>query len=69
MRADYEGLEVDMLQRLYHAKEKELESAVLSGTSWEVVTIQRRVLSELSEVLHNKLQRTGGNSPAGYYEP
>lgn len=66
MRADYEGLELDMLQRLYHAKEKELERAVLSGSSWEAVTILRKILTVLSEVLHDKLQRSGNASPADF---
>ena len=54
---DLMSLDVDVLSRLYRAREKELETAVLSGTSWEEVSIKRKALSELSSALHTKLLR------------
>jgi hypothetical protein len=63
MTTDFLDLDVDILNRLYKAKEKELESAILRGSSWEEVTIKRKVLTELSSALHTKLQREGIHSP------
>jgi hypothetical protein len=57
------SLDVDVLTRLYKAKEKELEAAVLTGTSWDEVSIKRKTLSELSSALHTKLNREGIHSP------
>jgi hypothetical protein len=57
MRIDLLSLDVDVLNRLYKAKEKELEAAILSGTAWDEVSIKRKVLSDLSSALHTKLLR------------
>jgi hypothetical protein len=63
MGIDLLSLDVDVLNRLYKAKEKELEAAILSGTAWDEVSIKRKVLTELSSALHTKLQRNGIHSP------
>jgi hypothetical protein len=63
MQSDLMNLDVEVLNRLYKAKEKELETALLSGTSWEEVTIQRKALTDLSSALHTKLQREGIHAP------
>jgi hypothetical protein len=63
MRIDLLSLDVDVLNRLYKAKEKELETAILSGTAWDEVGIKRKALTELSSALHTKLLRDGGPSP------
>ena len=63
MEMDLLSLDVDILTRLYKAKEKELEAAVLNGTSWEEVSIKRKTLSELSAALHTRLNREGIHSP------
>jgi hypothetical protein len=65
MKFDLLSLDVDVLNRLYKAKEKELESAILSGTSWDEVSIRRKALLELSSALHIKLLRQGG-TPADF---
>jgi len=57
------SLDVDVLNRLYKAKEKELEAAILSGTSWDEVSIKRRALNKLSSALHTKLLKQGIQSP------
>ena len=57
MKIDLLSLDVDVLNRLYKAKEKELESAILSGTSWDEISIRRKALLELSSALHTKLLR------------
>lgn len=57
MGLDLMSLDVDVLNRLYRAKEKELETAILSGTSWDEVSLRRKALSELSCALHTKLLR------------
>lgn len=63
MESNFLNLDVDVLNRLYRAKEKELEVAILRGTSWDEVSIQRKALSELSSALHIKLLREGTQSP------
>lgn len=63
MNFDLLSLEVDVLNRLYKAKEKELESAILSGTSWDEVSIRRKALLELSSALHTKLLREEMHTP------
>jgi len=63
MGIDLLSLDVDVLNRLYKAKEKELEAAILSGTAWDEVSIKRKVLTELSSALHTKLLREGIHSP------
>jgi hypothetical protein len=59
MKFDLMSLEIDVLNRLYKAKEKELEEAILRGTSWEEVTIRRKAFLELSSALHIKLINEG----------
>lgn len=59
MGVDLLSLDVDVLNRLYTAKEKELETAILSGTAWNEVSIKRKALTELSSALHTKLLREG----------
>jgi hypothetical protein len=63
MEMDWLSLDVDVLNRLYKAKEKELESAILRGRSWDEVSIQRKLLNDLSSALHTKLLRQGVQSP------
>jgi hypothetical protein len=63
MKIDLLSLDVDVLNRLYKAKESELESAILSGTSWDEVSIRRKALLELSSALHTKLLREDINVP------
>jgi len=63
MNFDLLDLDAEVLHRLYKAKEKELEEAILTGTSWDEVSIKRKVLTELSSALHTKLQREGMRSP------
>jgi hypothetical protein len=63
MEIDFLDLDVDVLNRLYKAKEKELEAAILKGTSWDEVSIKRKALTELSSALHTKLERQGIHSP------
>jgi hypothetical protein len=63
MKIDLLNLDVDFLNRLYRAKEKEVESAILSGTSWDEVSIKRKALLELSSALHTKLLRQSAHSP------
>jgi hypothetical protein len=63
MGIDLLSLDVDVLNRLYKAKEKELEAAILSGTAWDEVSIKRKLLTELSSALHTKLLREGIHSP------
>jgi len=63
MEMDLLNLDVDVLNRLYTAKEKELEAAILSGTAWDEVSIKRKALSDLSSALHKKLLRQGIQSP------
>ena len=55
MKFDLMSLEVDVLNRLYKAKEKELEEAILRGGSWTEVSIKRKAFLELSSALHVKL--------------
>jgi hypothetical protein len=59
MRIDLLSLDVDVLNRLFEAKEKELEAAILSGTSWDEVGIKRKALRELSSALRTKLLSDG----------
>lgn len=63
MEMDWLNLDADVLNRLYKAKEKELESAILRGRSWDEVSIQRKLLNDLSSALHTKLLRQGVQSP------
>lgn len=65
MNIDLLSLDVDVLSRLYMAKEKELESAILKGTSWDEASIKRKALLELSSAIHNKLSRQRSDSQAG----
>jgi hypothetical protein len=62
MRIDLLNLDVGVLNRLYIAREKELEAAILSGTAWNEVKIRRKALRELSSALHTKLERQGSHS-------
>lgn len=64
MNIDLLSLDVDVLNRLYKAKEKELESAILSGTSWDEASIKRKSLLELSSALHTKLLRQNIEFPS-----
>lgn len=59
MKFDLLSLEVEVLTRLYKAKEKELEDAVLRGSSWNEISLRRKAFLELSSALHTKLQRQG----------
>ena len=59
MKFDLMSLELEVLNRLYKAKEKELEDAILRGTSWEEVSIKRKAFLELSSALHVKLLKNG----------
>ena len=63
MKFDLLSLDTDVLNRLYKAKEQELESAILKGTSWDEVSIRRKALLEVSSALHTKLLRQGIHSP------
>lgn len=63
MELDMMSLDVDVLSRLCRAREKELEAAILSGTSWDEVSVKRKALSELSSALHKKLLTQGIQSP------
>jgi len=63
MKTDLLSLDIEVLNRLYQTKEKELESAILSGTSWEEISIRRKALLELSSALHTKLGRQEINIP------
>lgn len=63
MELNWMNLDADVLNRLYTAKEKELETAILKGTSWDEVSIKRKALAELSSVLHTKLLRQTNRSP------
>lgn len=60
---DLLNLDVNVLNRLYKAKEKELEEAILRGTSWDEVSIRRKSLTELSSALHTKLLKQDVHSP------
>jgi len=62
MQLDLLSLDADVLNRLYKAKEKELEAAILSGTSWDEVSIKRKALTKLSSALHSKLLRRQSDS-------
>jgi hypothetical protein len=64
MKRGYEDLDIETLQRLYAAQEKELETAVLSGKAWELVSLKRKILTELSILLHEKLQQQANATPA-----
>lgn len=66
MKKDLLRLDLEMLKNLYAAKENEIEAAILSGTSWQEINIQRKNLIELSTALHHKLQKSGSRSPADY---
>ena len=63
MELNWENLDADILHRLYRAKEKELEAAILSGVSWNEASIKRKALAELSCALHNKLGGENNQSP------
>jgi len=66
---DLMSLDVDVLSRLYKAKEKELETAILSGTSWDEVSIKRKTVAELSAALHTKLLGQDIQSPGSPTRP
>jgi hypothetical protein len=55
MKLNWANLDADVLNRLYLAREKELEAAILRGGSWEEVSIHRKALSELSTAIHTKV--------------
>lgn len=59
MKFDLMSLDVDVLNRLYKAREKELEEAILRGGSWTEVSIKRKAFLELSSALHIKLLKDG----------
>ena len=59
MKFDLMSLEVEVLNRLYKAREKELEEAILRGGSWTEVSIKRKAFLELSSALHIKLLKDG----------
>lgn len=63
MKMDLLNLDVDVLNRLYKAKEKELEDAILRGTSWDEVSIRRKALTELSSALYTKLLKEDAHAP------
>lgn len=63
MKMDVMNLDVEILNQLYKAKEKELESAILRGTSWDDVSLRREALLELSSALHTKLLRQDLHAP------
>lgn len=56
MHRNYEGLDIEALQKLYEAHAAELEKAVLTGNCWDIVSVKRKRLIELSNLLHKKLQ-------------
>jgi len=63
MKADWMNLDVDILNRLYEAKEKELDAAVMRGSSWDEVRIKRQALTEISAALNEKLQNQDPSRP------
>ncbi len=66
MKKNLLQLDLEILKNLYATKESEIESAILSGASWEEVRIQRQTLSDLSLALHHKLQHHHNASPADF---
>ena len=66
MKFDLSCLEVEVLNRRYKAKEKELKDAILRGGSWTEVTIKRKAFLELSSALHIKLPKAGEGHNSGF---
>ena len=64
MRSAYESMDTSVLQKLYEEHSKELEQAVLSGNAWQLVSLKRKRLTELSKILHEKLQTRSNRGPA-----
>lgn len=65
MKTNFSNLDYTILERLYQTKSRELEKALLSGSAWDEVKIQRKQLSEISIAMHHKLQHLN-SSPADF---
>jgi hypothetical protein len=57
MGIPYDNLDLDILERLYQSRSKELEKELLSGASWDEVKMKREQLNRLSSALHEKLSK------------
>lgn len=57
MGIPYDNLDLDILERLYQSRSKELEQELLSGASWDEVKMKREQLNRLSSALHEKLSK------------
>jgi hypothetical protein len=63
MTRNLQNMDLEVLCRLYKVKEMELETAILRGTAWAEVRMQRKALTQLSSVLHAKLQERNYGQP------
>ena len=57
-------MDLEQLQALYQEEARQLETRLLSGTSWEDVRDSRRRVGELSTIIYKKLNPAHFDHPA-----
>jgi hypothetical protein len=57
-------LDIERLKSLYHAEEKQLESKLLAGATWEEVTEERKRIGELYTIIYKKSNPAQFGNPA-----
>ena len=63
MEINLKGLGVEELRNLFSKTERELQTALLNGASWEEVKSKRNLVTEIAIELHKKKFPSSG-SPA-----
>lgn len=61
MKSEWENLDINQLQSLYHESSRQLEKRLLHGASWQDVREQRKDVTELAVAIYKRLNRVAVN--------
>lgn len=64
MKKDLWHLDIERLNILYREEEKQLETKLLNGASWEEVTEERKRMGELYTIIYKKSNPEQFGNPA-----
>ena len=64
MRNEWEKLDINQLQHLYHENALQLEKKLLHGASWKEVSEQRHEVTELAITIFRRLNPLPLENPA-----
>jgi hypothetical protein len=64
MRNEWENLDINQLQHLYHENALQLEQKLLHGASWKEVSQQRYEVTELAITIFRRLNPLPLDHPA-----